>query len=322
MFPIRDTQPSHTYPIVNMALIGANVFVYLLEMIQGPAVDRFIFLYGLVPARYSVPYLAERFSFGDQIFSLFSFMFLHGGFWHLLGNMWSLYIFGDNVEDRLGPFRYLLFYLCCGWVSGLSHLLVNWHSATPTIGASGAVAGVMGGYLLLYPNARILTLIPIFIIPYFLHIPAYIFIGAWFILQFIHAAGAPSQGAGVAWWAHIGGFLFGLVSLKLLLRVPSLGPTGWLQNKAARQKTPRLQVIRTDAVGNDPHLYGRIEVTPAEALRGTIKLVNIPWGFQKRLFRVTIPPGVREGTVIRLKGMGRRDAAGVPGDLFLKVSVR
>ncbi|MBW2144801.1 MAG: rhomboid family intramembrane serine protease, partial [Deltaproteobacteria bacterium] len=161
MLPIRNTVQSRSYPVVNTTIIAANVLFYLVEMSQGANFEQFIVVYGLLPARYSVPEIAAHFSLGQQIFSFFSFMFIHGGFWHLLGNMWSLYIFGDSVEDRLGPFRYLVFYLLCGIGSGLSHLVLNWHSQVPTIGASGAIAGVMGAYFLLYPKSRILTLIPI-----------------------------------------------------------------------------------------------------------------------------------------------------------------
>ena len=161
MIPIRDTIESKTYPVVNSIIIALNVLLYLVQLAQGDRLNQFIITYGLVPVRYSVPQIAAYFTFGQQALSLFSFMFIHGGFLHLLGNMWSLYIFGDNVEDRLGPIRYLLFYILCGLLSGLSHLFINWHSQIPTIGASGAIAGVMGAYLLLYPGAKILTLIPI-----------------------------------------------------------------------------------------------------------------------------------------------------------------
>ena len=130
-----------------------------------------------MPARYTVPEISGYFSIGQQVFSFVSFMFIHGGFWHLLGNMWSLYILGDNVEDRLGPLRYLAFYLLCGITSGLTHIIINHHSQLPTIGASGAIAGVMGAYFILYPKSKILTLIPIFIIPYFVEIPAFFFNG-------------------------------------------------------------------------------------------------------------------------------------------------
>jgi membrane associated rhomboid family serine protease len=157
MIPLRDTLRSHNYPIVNNSIIAINVMVYIFEMTQGHDLDRFLYIYGLVPARYSIAHVAAYFTTGQQLFALFSFMFLHGGFWHLLGNMWSLYIFGDNIEDRLGPLRYLLFYLLCGLTSGLAHLIFNLGSNVPTIGASGAIAGVMGAYFILYPRSKILT---------------------------------------------------------------------------------------------------------------------------------------------------------------------
>jgi membrane associated rhomboid family serine protease len=322
MIPIRDTIQSKNYPVVNTVIIAANVLFYLVQLAQGERLNQFIFTYGLVPARYSIPEIASYFSFGQQVVSFLSFMFLHGGFWHLLGNMWSLYIFGDNVEDRLGSIRYLLFYILCGLASGLFHLFINWHSKIPTIGASGAIAGIMGAYFLLYPKSKILTLIPIFFIPYFLELPAFFFIGIWFILQFISAAGSSSELGGVAWWAHIGGFLFGIIFLKMFLKIPQSGITEKLRQKTERQKTRRLQVIRTVGSADDPNLYGSVEVTPQEARSGTHKLVNIPWGYQKRIFKVTVPPGVRDGVSLRLEGMGRQIDAKSRGDLYLKVVIR
>ena len=322
MIPIRDTIESKTYPVVNNAIIAANVLFFLVQLAQGDRLNQFIVTYGLVPARYSVPQIAAYFSLGQQILSFFSFMFLHGGFWHLLGNMWSLYIFGDNVEDRLGPIRYLLFYLLCGFLSGLSHLLINWHSQVPTIGASGAIAGVMGAYFLLYPGAKVLTLIPIFFIPYFMQIPAFLFLGFWFVLQFISAAGSSGQAGGVAWWAHIGGFVFGMIFLKLALKVPEFGVTRQARRITSKKKTHRLQSLKVMGTADDPHIYGTISITPLEAQFGTRKLVNIPWGFQKRLFTVTVPPGVREGTKLRLAGMGKRIDDRNRGDLYLKVMIR
>jgi membrane associated rhomboid family serine protease len=223
MIPIRDTIPARSYPVVTHTLIGICVGIYLLEMAQGPGLEKFIYVYGLVPARYSIPHVSSYFSTLQQMFSLISFMFLHGGFWHLLGNMWFLYIFGDNVEDRLGSLRYLCFYLTCGITSGLFHLMFNFHSNMPTIGASGAIAGVMGAYLMLYPHSRILTLIPIIIIPWFIEIPAYFFLGFWIFLQFINAAGSQANTAGIAWWAHIGGFAFGAIFLKAFMALPATG---------------------------------------------------------------------------------------------------
>jgi len=321
MIPIRDTIPSKNYPVVNTTIIGINVILYLIEMAQGPNLDRFVYIYGLVPARYTVPQIASYFTFGQQALSLLSFMFLHGGFWHILGNMWFLYIFGDNVEDRLGPFRYLVFYLLCGLVSGLSQIFFNLHSNTPTIGASGAIAGVMGAYLILHPRSKILTLIPIIIIPWFIEIPAFFFLGFWFFLQFINAAGSHGNISGIAWWAHIGGFVFGMVCLKIFLALPETGASNKLRRVTAKRKTHRLQVIRPVGLGTDPHLYGTISISPFEALIGTQKLVNVPWGFQKRIVKVMVPPGVKEGSKLRLKGLGKTISDGQRGDLYLKVMI-
>ena len=321
MIPLRDTTPARNYPVVNTAIIAINVAVYVVQLLQGPEINRFIYIYGLVPARYSIPEFAEYFTAAQQVFSLFSFMFLHGSFWHILGNMWSLYIFGDNVEDHLGPIRYALFYLLCGIASGLSHLILNLYSNLPTIGASGAIAGVMGAYFILHPRSKILTLIPIFFIPYFLNIPAFVFLGLWFLLQFINAAVSQGTAGGVAWWAHIGGFLFGMLFLKLFSLLPATGLSRQMRQFTAKRKTPRLQVIRAAQSGADPHLYALIKITPHEAVNGTRKLVNIPLGFQKRLFNVKVPAGVQEGTILRLKGLGQQPGARQTGDLFLKVTI-
>ncbi|RLC29491.1 MAG: rhomboid family intramembrane serine protease [Deltaproteobacteria bacterium] len=321
MLPIRDTISSKNYPVVNTLIIAVNVAVYLVQKAHGADIDRFVYVYGLVPARYSLPQIAAYFTAGQQVFSLVSFMFLHGGFWHLLGNMWSLYIFGDNVEDRLGPLRYLLFYLMCGMASGLSHLILNLHSTAPTIGASGAIAGVMGAYFILYPRAKILTLIPIFIIPWFIEIPAFFFLGLWFVLQFVNAAGSHLHGSGIAWWAHIGGFVFGIVFLHLMQKIPNSGATRRVREVTARHGTHRLQVIRPAGGGDSPHLHGILNISAQEALVGTRKLVNIPWGFHKRLFNVIVPPGMHAGSILRLKGMGKQMPDGRRGDLLLKVMI-
>jgi len=323
MIPLRDTVPTKNHPVVNNTIIGVNVLIFLYQLTQGIGLDKFIYIYGLVPARYSIPQISVYFTPFQQAFSFLSFMFLHGGFWHLLGNMWSLYIFGDNVEDRLGHLRYLLFYIICGLASGLSHMLLNLNSNVPTIGASGAIAGVMGAYFILHPRAKILTLIPIFFIPYFIEIPAAFFLGIWFVLQFLNAAASQGQGSGVAWWAHIGGFVFGIIFLKLLLALPSASLPAKLGRATERKKTPRLQVIRPVGSGPEPqHLYGTIAISPHEAVTGTRKLVNIPWGFHKRLFKVAVPAGIQEGHKLRLKGLGKQAATGQRGDLFLKVLIR
>jgi membrane associated rhomboid family serine protease len=321
MIPIRDTIPSKNYPVVNNTIIGINVVVYLVQVLLVPDLNRFVYTYGLVPARYSIPQITSYFTTSQQIFSLISFMFLHGGFWHLLGNMWFLHIFGDNIEDRLGAFRYCVFYLLCGITSGLFHVIINLHSNIPTIGASGAIAGVMGAYLILHPHSKILTLIPIIFIPWFIEIPAFFFLGFWFVIQFISAAGSHGGVGGIAWWAHIGGFIFGIIFLKLLLALPETGMSDQVRKVTAKRKTHRLQVIRPVGPGKDPHLYGTINITSFEALTGTLKLVNIPWGFQKRLVRVAVPAGVQEGSKLRLKGLGKTTPDGQRGDLYLKVTI-
>jgi membrane associated rhomboid family serine protease len=322
MIPIHDTLRSSTYPVVTHLLIGVNLAVFLFQMTLGPELERFIYFYGLVPARYSVPRIAGYFSLGQQLFALLSFMFLHGGFWHLLGNMWSLYIFGDNVEDHLGPLRYLGFYLLCGLVSGLTHILLNLGSNVPTIGASGAIAGVMGAYFLLHPRARILTLIPIFFIPYFIEIPAFFFLGVWLLLQFLNAAGSQAGMTGIAWWAHIGGFIGGMLLVKVLDQLPVTGVSRPVRQATAKKRSYHLQVIHPSGTANDPNLFGEITITPFEAATGTDKLINIPWGFQKRLFRVAVPPGIHEGNTLRLKQMGRQLPDGRRGDLLLKVRIQ
>jgi hypothetical protein len=179
----------------------------------------------------------------------------------------------------------------------------------------------MGAYFILYPSARVLTLIPILFIPYFIEIPAFFFLGLWFVLQFLSVAGSHGQVSGVAWWAHIGGFIFGILFLKLFLWIPELGMNKKISRSTVKSKTPRLQVIRTTASSDSNHLYGDIHITPVEAQYGTNKLVNIPWGFQKRLFRVKVPPGIRHGTLLKLAGMGRRMDGKGRGDLYLRVDI-
>ncbi|MDD5204428.1 MAG: rhomboid family intramembrane serine protease [Desulfobacterales bacterium] len=321
MIPIRDTYRSRNYPIVNMLIIAANVFLFVVETAQGEMLERFIFTFGLVPARYTVPEISAYFTPAQQFIALFSFMFLHGGFLHLAGNMWSLYIFGDNVEDRLGPIRYLLFYLCCGWVSGLAHLFINAQSQVPTIGASGAIAGVMGAYLVLYPRSKILTLIPIFIIPYFIEIPAFFFLGIWFFLQFLSAMGTSGDAAGIAWWAHIGGFVFGIVLLHVFSKVPEIGMTQQMRQTTARARSPRLHLIKSTETDNTANLYGQITISPLEARTGTRKLVSVPWGRQSKLINVSVPPGITQGTLLRLMRLGKLRDDGERGDLYLRVLV-
>lgn len=321
MIPLRDDIPSKNYPVVNNTIIGINIALYLLELAQGDKLTSFIYMYGLVPARYSVPEIMAHFTTGQQLFSFISFMFLHGSFLHILGNMWVLYIFGDNIEDRLGSFRYLIFYLLCGMVSGVSHLLFNLHSNAPVIGASGSIAGIMGAYFLLFPNAKILTLVPVIIIPFFFEIPAFIFLGFWFILQFFNAALSHGSSSIIAWWAHIGGFVFGALFLKLIFLVPSSSFGNKIRQATVKKKTHRLQMIRPVSSGSDDNLYGIIRITPFEALSGTRKMVNIPQGFQNKLFSVSIPSGIKKGSILRLKGLGKEMRNDKKSDLLLKIEI-
>lgn len=321
MIPIRDTQPSNTFPVVTYTLIGINLAVFILQLQVGMGNDRFFYDYGLVPAKYTVDEFSRHFPFANKLFSVFSYMFLHGGFLHFIGNMWSFYIFGDNVEEHFGALRFLAFYVVCGLISGLFHFMLNPVSAVPTIGASGAIAGVMGAYFLLYPKSRILTVIPIIIIPWFVEIPAFVFLGIWFLFQFLNAAGS-SAGAGIAWWAHIGGFIAGLVLVKLNRKMPDTGAHEKIAQFTKRKRTPKLQMIVASSSPEGPDLHGHIDITPLEALAGANKMVTIPWGFYKPLYKVKIPPGVRQGTRLRLSGMGRMLPSGIKGDMYLTVNIK
>ena len=322
MIPIRDTIRSKTYPVVNMVLIGINVVMFLLQLSAGSDINRLIYLYGLVPARYSMPEVSGYFTSWQQGIAFLSFMFLHGGFLHLIGNMWSLYIFGDNVEDHLGHLRYLIFYLLCGLASGVSHLFLNWNSEIPTIGASGAIAGVMGAYFILYPRAKVLTLVPIFFFIHFIELPAFVFLGVWVLFQFLNAAGASANAGGIAWWAHIGGFVFGIVFLKLFALLPEVGADKRVRTLTRKRSTPRLQVIRPAPAGKGLDTYEVITITKKEAMLGARKLVNLAQGFRKKTFFLTVPPGIKEGSKLRLRGLGRQTPSGERGDLYLKVNIR
>jgi len=211
--PLKDLNPSRTYPFVNITLILANIAVFIysigLEATLPPrAFESLLLSYSTVPARIPA-FLAGHVGFEVAFLPLVTSMFLHANWLHLGGNMLFLWIFGDNVEDFFGHFTYLFFYLVCGIGASLLHILFNFHSDIPAVGASGAISGVMGAYMLLYPRARILTLVVIFPLP----IPAVVFLGLWYVLQFL--AGISSIGmkvtGGVAVWAHIGGFLLGML---------------------------------------------------------------------------------------------------------------
>ena len=209
MIPLKDDNPTRTFPIINYALIAANVAVFLYQItLPANAYKAFLMANAMIPMR--IPqFLAGYVGFKMAFYPMFTSMFLHGGLMHLLGNMLFLYIFGDNVEDYVGHLPYLLFYLVCGIGSGLIHSLFNLHSSLPALGASGAISGVMGAYAVLFPRARVLMLFLVFLVP----VPAYFVLGYWFLLQFLSGIGefGAAAAGGVAWWAHIGGFLMGLV---------------------------------------------------------------------------------------------------------------
>lgn len=221
MIPLKNLDPRRSFPIITLVLIAVNVIVFLHQLSLPPkATDAFVATYGLVPAKISLALSGERYTLVDALFPLFTCMFLHGGFLHILGNMWFLWIFGANVEDRLGPVPYLFFYLVCGIGSGLSQVIFSWGSRVPSIGASGAISGVLGAFIVFFPGSRILTLVPLFIIWFTARIPALVFIGLWFFVQFlsgVESLGLPASASmgGVAWWAHIGGFLLGVVLAKI-----------------------------------------------------------------------------------------------------------
>jgi len=228
MIPIKDTIHSRSFPLVNWLLIIANVLVFvLIELPLGNAqLDQLIATYGVTPNQCAAPILKGLSTaaipglgalFNWCAIPLITSMFLHGGWLHIIGNMWVLFIFGDNVEDRMGSFPYLIFYMVCGVVSGLTQAFIAPGSQVPAIGASGAIAGVLAAYMILFPRARVVTFVPLFILPWFINIPAVIFIIIWFLLQFfsgVAALGMATSG-GVAYWAHVGGFVCGLVLVWL-----------------------------------------------------------------------------------------------------------
>ena len=216
MIPIQDTVPRRNPPIVTWMIILVNALVFLLELSMSDyQLQQFSYLFGVVPARYTHPDWALRVGFPiDNYWPFLTSMFLHSGWLHIIGNMWTLWIFGDNVEDRMGPIRFLSFYLLCGIAAGIVHSLTNPDSMMPAVGASGAIAGVLGAYFFLFPYARIVVLIPVFIFPFFFEMPAVLYLGFWILTQVFSgtlALATPEQVGGVAWWAHVGGFTAGII---------------------------------------------------------------------------------------------------------------
>jgi membrane associated rhomboid family serine protease len=232
MIPIRDDAPRYTTPWINYFLIALNTLVFLFELSLGPrSLNAFMFSFGFVPAH--VAGALYKGAYVAALLPVLTSMFMHAGWLHIIFNMWWLWIFGDNVEGSLGHFRYLVFYLLSGLGASLVHILFNWGSPVPSVGASGAIAGVMGAYFVLFPSARVLTLVPFFFI-FFTWLPAWLILGYWFVLQFLSGAATSITSAqhastgGVAFWAHVGGFLTGVTMIKLFpRRAPRYRFTAW-----------------------------------------------------------------------------------------------
>ncbi len=211
MIPLRDDIPSNTFPIVNYILIIANLAVFGFELSLGRSLDQYIFTHAVIPAQFVSEGLTA-----EQFVKMTATMFFHGGWLHVLSNMLYLWIFGDNVEDRMGHFRFLVFYLLTGYLATFAHIFTFPQSGIPLVGASGAIAGILGAYLVLFPQARVLTLVFIFIFIQVIYIPALVFLGIWFLLQLLSgASGVGQAGQSVAFWAHIGGFVAGMLLVKL-----------------------------------------------------------------------------------------------------------
>jgi membrane associated rhomboid family serine protease len=220
LIPLRDTIPSHSYPIVNVLLIVVNICVFLYEVIilNSAQAELMIFNFGLVPDQVRLREVESIYEFRTEIFRpFFTNMFLHGGWGHLIANMWILFIFGDNVEDRMGKGRYFLFYIACGLIASFTHFILHRNSPIPAIGASGAISGVMAAYMFMFPKSTIISIVPIIIIPLLLPIPALIYIGLWFLGQLLSGTTSlmlSDSATGIAFWAHIGGFLGGVATYK------------------------------------------------------------------------------------------------------------
>ncbi len=220
MIPLRDDQPSFGTPAVTYFLIAFNFLIYLFEAtLSEPGLHDLIRQFALIPDHVALGLAGQAGGLAGAVFPMFTSMFLHAGWMHVIGNMWALWIFGDNIEDQLGHFLYLVFYVACGLGAAVLHVLLNWGSPIPTVGASGAIAGVMGAYLLLYPRARVSTFLPPF---FFFALPAWVVLGYWIVVQFFSGAAKSvvyarqGTGGGIAFWAHVGGFVVGMILIKVL----------------------------------------------------------------------------------------------------------
>ncbi len=218
MIPLRDDNPTRRFPVVTVALIAVNVAAFLYQKALPDHLEAdLVMRRGLVPAFVTLLPEAGPGAAIPAVSAFFTSMFLHGDIFHLLGNMLFLWIFADNVEDRMGRIRFLVFYLICGLAAAATQVVALPDSQIPMVGASGAISGVLGAYMLLFPRARILTVIPIFIFLQFVRLPALVVLGVWFLYQVLYSMMATETGGGVAWFAHIGGFVTGLALISFFL---------------------------------------------------------------------------------------------------------
>jgi len=223
MFPLQDNIPSRRPQIVTILIIVLNCFFFAVELsLPKQVLEQLIGVLGIVPSRFTGgSWGLSLYVTANSIWPFLTSIFLHGGWLHIISNMWILWIFGDNVEDRMGHLRFTVFYLICGISAGIVHVLTNPDSAVPTIGASGAIAGVLGAYFLLFPSARVVVFFPLFFFwPVFFVLPAFVYLGVWFLMQFLNGSLSllSSSAAGyVAWWAHIGGFVAGIALHRLFV---------------------------------------------------------------------------------------------------------
>jgi membrane associated rhomboid family serine protease len=221
MIPLKNLRPRTHFPTATVALIVINFVVFFYQLTLDPrALQSFIMTYSMVPARAQLALAHSQYTLAQGFFPLFTSMFLHAGWLHIIGNMWFLWLFGPNVEDRLGHLPYLGFYLVCGLGAGIAQTLFSLGSTIPGLGASGAIAGVLGAYVVFFPSSRILTLVTLFFWWFFARLPAVLFIGLWFAVQFLSGIGSlgSAQAGGVAWWAHVGGFLLGMLLVSGMRR--------------------------------------------------------------------------------------------------------
>lgn len=217
MIPLKTTIPTRKIPFITIVLILVNIIVFLYEISLQSQVNNLLQVAAVIPARY---FVQETVSL-TYFWPLFSSMFLHGSWMHLISNIWFLWIFGCGIEDRMGHINFLIFYLLCGIIANIVHIFINANSLIPVIGASGAIAGVLGAYMFLFPSSRVTTLVPIFFFISIVRIPAFFFLGYWFFLQFLNGLATIGQTrhiGGIAWWVHIGGFISGILLLLAFVK--------------------------------------------------------------------------------------------------------